>query len=214
VGNQLVATGVSKVISTVTLLRTIDVRANPGECVVLRGPNGSGKTTLLRLLAGLAEPSTGTVRLDERPVDERDPAIRAAIASLLGAPATYRDLTVHDHLTLIDATWGRNADDCEQRVGACLEEFGIQHLADRFPHELSSGQTQLFRLSCVFFRPATTLLLDEPEQRLDDRMRPHIAELIDVRRAAGATIVMACHDPAVTEATATRVLDIQPAEPQ
>lgn len=206
------AAGVSKVVSTVMLLAPVDVAARPGECVVLRGVNGSGKTTLLRLLAGLTQPSTGTVTLDERPVDERDPAVRAAVGALLGAPATYRDLTVRDHLVLIDATWGRDPDDCDERVEACLARFGIDRLARRFPHELSSGQTQLFRLACVFFRPTTTLLLDEPEQRLDQRMRALVAEMITARRDAGATIVIACHDPEVTQATATAVLDIRPAD--
>lgn len=209
---MLVADGVSKVVSPVPLLAPVDVIAGPGQCVVLRGVNGSGKTTLLRLLAGLTEPSTGTVRLDERHVDERDPRVRVAVGALLGAPATYRDLTVRDHLTLIDATWGRDSRDCDERVGACLEQFGLGRLAQRFPHALSSGQTQLFRLACVFFRPATTLLLDEPEQRLDQRMRALVAGMIEARRAAGDTIVMACHDPEVTKATATSVLDIHPAE--
>lgn len=209
---MLVADGVSKVISQVTLLREIDVRADPGECVVLRGANGSGKTTLLRLLAGLTDPTTGSVHLDERPVDERDPRIRTTVAALLGAPATYRDLTVRDHLTLIDATWGRDPDDTDGRIGACLEDFGIGQLAQRFPHELSSGQTQLFRLACVFFRPATTLLLDEPEQRLDERMRRRVADLVVARQSAGDTVVMASHDPDVIAATATRVVDILPAE--
>lgn len=213
-GNVLVAAGVSKVISSVTLLRPIDLRAGPGECVVLRGVNGSGKTTLLRLLAGLTEPSSGTVQLDGMPVDERDPRVRAAVGSLLGAPVTYRDLTVRDHLTLLDATWGRGRDDCDERVAACLAEFAIDTLALRFPHELSSGQAQLFRLACAFFRPASTLLLDEPEQRLDQRMRNLVAAKVEARRTAGTTIVMACHDPQVTEATATTVLDIRPAEPQ
>lgn len=212
VGNVLVASGVSKVISSVTLLRPVDLTAEPGQCVVLRGVNGSGKTTLLRLLAGMTSPTTGTVTLDGQGVDERDPRVRAAVAALLGAPATYRDLTVRDHLTLADATWGGDPDDSEERVLACLEDFRIGPLERRYPHELSSGQTQLFRLACVFFRPATTLLLDEPEQRLDQRMREMVAEIVNDRRAAGTTIVMACHDPVVTEATASTVVDIHPAE--
>lgn len=210
-GDTLVAEGVSKVISQVPLLAPIDVRAGPGECVVLRGPNGSGKTTLLRLLAGLTEPSAGTVRLGDIPVDERDPRVRAAVAALLGAPATYRDMTVRDHLTLIDATWGRDPDSCDERIASCLSEFAIEALERRLPHELSSGQQQLFRLACVFFRPASTLLLDEPEQRLDERMRQLVAGRIVARRERGDTIVMACHDPAVTQACATQVVDIRPA---
>ena len=210
-GNVLTASAVSKVVGSVPLLAPVDLYAEAGRCVVLRGVNGSGKTTLLRLLAGLTKPSTGTVLLDGEPVDERDPAVRAAMGLLLGAPATYRDLTLRDHLTLIDATWGRDADDCAERVVAGLDDFRVAHLARRFPHELSSGQSQLFRLACVFFRPATTLLLDEPEQRLDGDMRGLLAERVVARRDAGVTVVMASHDPRVTESVADTVVDLVPA---
>ncbi len=210
---MLVASRVSKVVSSVTLLRAVDVTARPGQCVVLRGENGSGKTTLLRLLAGMTDPSTGTVQLDGKRVDERDPTVRATVGALLGASATYRDLTLRDHLTLIDATWGRDPDDCEERVFACLDQFRIRHLDRRFPHELSSGQTQLFRLACAFFRPAGTLLLDEPEQRLDQQMRRLVAELVTTRCQAGTTVVMACHDPDVITAAADTVVDLHAADP-
>ena len=212
VGNLLVASGVSKVVSSVTLLRTVDVRAEPGRCVVVRGVNGAGKTTLLRILAGLTPASTGTVELDGGPVDERDPVVRAAVGALLGAPATYRDLTLRDHLELIDATWGRGGGDREERALAGLDRFAVAHLSTRFPHELSSGQSQLFRLACAFFRPATTLLLDEPEQRLDTGMRRLVADRIIARRAEGTTVVMACHDPDLTAAVADVVLDLEPAD--
>ncbi|MGZ8596504.1 MAG: ABC transporter ATP-binding protein, partial [Actinomycetota bacterium] len=84
-----------------------DVSLSGAECVVLRGPNGSGKTTLLRILAGTVPPSEGEATLDGSTVDERHDLTRTAIAALIGAPATYRDLTLVDHLVLIASTWGQ-----------------------------------------------------------------------------------------------------------
>jgi len=208
VGNGLIATGVSKVIGAVTLLRPVDVTAGAGACVVLRGPNGAGKTTLLRVLAGLTEPTTGTVQLDGRPVDERDPAVRAALGVLLGAPATYRDLTLRDHLTLVDASWGRDPATCEQRVLAALGDFRLGALARRFPHELSSGQSQLFRLASVFFRPSRALLLDEPEQRLDVEGVEWLAQRLKAEREAGLAIIMASHEPRLVEVVSTRTIRV------
>ena len=205
------ADAVGKSIDTTTLLLPTDVRADPGECVVLRGPNGSGKTTLLRIIGGLLPPSTGTATIGGREADERDRAVRAAVAGLLGAPTTYRDLTLIDHLVLVDSTWGGDPETSDERGMAMLAALGIEHLDDRFPHELSSGQEQLFRLALTFARPSTVLLLDEPEQRLDTTRRQVVAELIRRRTDAGATVVMACHDPALTQALATRVVDIAPA---
>ncbi|WP_330476005.1 ABC transporter ATP-binding protein [Terrabacter sp. C0L_2] len=205
------AEGVGKTIDETTLLLPTDVSADPGECIVLRGPNGSGKTTLLRIIGGLLAPSTGTATIGGREADERDRAVRAAVAALLGAPTTYRDLTLIDHLVLIDSTWGGDPNSSDERSVALLDRLGIAHLDDRFPHELSSGQEQLFRLALTFSRPASVVLLDEPEQRLDTAKRQVVATLIRERTASGGTVVMACHDPQLTSDLATRVVDVVPA---
>ena len=91
------ATGVGKRIDEAVLLLPTDVELGKAECVVLRGPNGCGMTTLLRILAGTMPPSEGEATLDGSPVDERHDLTRTAIAALVGAPATYRDLTLVDH---------------------------------------------------------------------------------------------------------------------
>ena len=200
---------VNKQLNGAWLLRPTDIEVSPGECVVLRGPNGSGKTTLLRILAGMMAPSQGTVTLDGRPVDERERATRDAIAALVGAPTAYRDLTLGDHLVLIDATWGRDPATCADRVLAQLESLEIAHLATRFPHELSSGQQQLFHLALVLIRPAHVLLLDEPEQRLDTHKRALLTELLTARAESGTSLVVACHDPDMTEALGDYVLDFE-----
>jgi len=207
-GCRVVAEQVSKVVDVTTLLPATSLVAEPGSCVVVRGPNGAGKTTLLRLVAGLLAPTTGTVRIDGEPSDERRRSTREQVAALIGPPAAYRDLTLADHLTLVDATWGRDAHSCVERVRATLDTFGLAALGERFPHELSSGQGQLFRLALTWFRPARLLILDEPEQRLDTDRRVMVGDLVRARRAEGTTVLMACHDPALTAAVADVVVDV------
>jgi len=193
------------------LLLPIDVELGIGDCVVLRGPNGSGKTTLLRILAGTMPPSEGEATLDGSPVDERDDSTRAVIAALIGAPATYRDLTLADHLVLIDSTWGQGGGRANGRPDEILELLEIDRLAERFPHELSSGQQQLFHLSMVLVRPSSILLLDEPEQRLDPDKRDLLTRILLDRKAKGTGLLIACHDPEMTEALAETVVDLKPA---
>ncbi|MEP6797479.1 MAG: ABC transporter ATP-binding protein, partial [Lapillicoccus sp.] len=207
---DLVAKQVTKSIEDNVLLKPIDVRVRGGQCLVLRGENGSGKTTLLKILAGTMEATSGTTTLDGRDVDERDPVVRREVAALLGAPTAYRDLTLYDHLVLVDATWGRGAG-ADDRALAMLASLEIGHLDDRFPHELSSGQQQLFHLAMVLNRPSSVLLLDEPEQRLDTHKRELLIQLLIARKKAGSALVVACHDPAMTQAIADRVLDVIPA---
>ncbi|MGZ4599034.1 MAG: ABC transporter ATP-binding protein [Oryzihumus sp.] len=207
---KLVATGVGKAIDGSVLLRPTDLAVSSGECVVLRGENGSGKTTMLRILAGMATPTDGKATIDGTVADERDPAMRRTVAALLGAPTAYRDLTLVDHLVLLEATWGRG-DGADARADAMLSALEIDHLAERFPHELSSGQQQLFHLSLVLTRPARVLLLDEPEQRLDTHKRRLLGDLLMARKESGAAMVVACHDPDLTARIADRVVDIVPA---
>ena len=206
----LVATGVSRSIEDTVLLRPVDLAVRPGECVVLRGGNGSGKSTLLRILAGTMNATAGTATVDGVPADERDPTVRRAVAALIGAPTAYRDLTLVDHLVLVGATWGLGAD-ADERAEGVLGTLEIGHLAERFPHELSSGQQQLFHLAMVLSRPARVLLLDEPEQRLDTHKRSVLGDLLLERKAAGAALVVACHDPDLTVQIADQVLDVVPA---
>ncbi len=130
------------------------------------------------------------------------------MAALIGPPAAYRDLTLADHLTLVDATWGRDSHTCVERVGLALDTFGLGAMGERFPHELSSGQGQLFRLALTWFRPARLLILDEPEQRLDTERRVMVGELVRARCEGGTTVLMACHDPVLTASVADEVVDV------
>ena len=84
-------------------------------------------------------------------------------------------------------------------------------MAERFPHELSSGQQQLFHLSMVLVRPSSILILDEPEQRLDTDKRDLLTQILLERKADGTALLIACHDPVMTAALADTVIDIQPA---
>ena len=204
----LEALAITKHFGGINALEKVSLSLQPGEVHGLIGPNGSGKTTLLRILAGTVPPSEGEATLDGSRIDERDDLTRTAIAALIGAPATYRDLTLVDHLVLIDSTWGQVGERADDRADEILELLGIDHLAERFPHELSSGQQQLFHLSMVLVRPSSILILDEPEQRLDTDKRDLLTRILLDRRANGSSMVIACHDPAMTEALADTVVDI------
>lgn len=184
------------------LLPPTSFRAGPGRIVALRGENGSGKTTLLRALAGRVAPTTGTIRIGGRPVDERDPAFRRRVAVMIGLPPLASDLTVSDHIALVSSTWEETPATVEAATRRVLDEFGLTALASRYPHELSSGQTQLFGLASVFVRPFDVLLLDEPEQRLDLGRIELLAQAMLSRRADGATIVAATHSSGLADRTA------------
>ncbi|GAA1484394.1 ABC transporter ATP-binding protein [Brachybacterium fresconis] len=191
------------------LLREATGRAEAGEVLALTGANGSGKTTLLRVLAGLLAPTEGTVRIAGRRPDDRDRTFRSALAALIGPPQTARDLTVVEHLQFIGATWGTGAKDARARARQLLEELQISHLGGRFPHELSSGQSQLVALALTLARPCSVLLLDEPEQRLDADRLGLVIGAIRSRAESGSAIVLASHSPRLLEELADSRLHLQ-----
>lgn len=193
-------TAVEVTAGEVTLLPAVTVTAPRGAALVVRGANGSGKSTLLRVLAGARTPTSGAVRIAGEPVAPRDPAFRRRVAAMIGLPPMAPDLTVHEHVLLVATTWADGASAAEAIARRVLAELGLTDLERRFPHELSSGQTQLFGLALVLARPFEVLLLDEPEQRLDPEHVETVIRVLRTRCADGATVVVTTHSPVLAEA--------------
>lgn len=203
---QIKADKVSCVQGEVTMLPPTSLTVKPGENIAILGANGAGKTTFLRVLAGNLQPSSGGVTMDDLPIDERDPATRRVIAPLIGPVAGYRDLTVADHMILVDQTWGGDREGAGQRIAAILNRLDIMRFGNRYLAELSSGQRQLVELAMVLLRPSGLLVLDEPEQRLDEERRGMLGEVLRERADTGSSVVWVCHDKALAAASATRTV--------
>ena len=197
---MLEATALTVRAGEVCLLAPTSFTVHPGGAIIVRGANGAGKSTLLRLLSGMTSPSTGTVRLRGSHVTERAAAFRRDVASMIGLPPMAQDLTVRDHVELVATSWYSAPGAAGRETARVLADLRLDHLRERFPHELSSGQTQLLGLALVLVRPADLLILDEPEQRLD---AAHLAAIIDVlrrRQRDGAALVVATHSDALATA--------------
>ncbi|WP_102194763.1 ABC transporter ATP-binding protein [Microbacterium aurantiacum] len=203
--------GVGVVAGDVTLLAPTSVKASRGESVVVRGRNGSGKSTLLRVLAGVRTPTNGTVRIGGKTVRARDPQFRRRVAAMIGLPPMASDLTVFEHVLLVATTWVDDGTAASALAHATLAELGLDALGRRFPHELSSGQTQLFGLALVLARPFEVLILDEPEQRLDPEHVETVMRVLAARRDAGATLIVATHSSALADGLADRTLRLDAA---
>lgn len=150
-------------------LRELSLTVAAGECVVLLGANGSGKSTAVRAIAGLLEPTSGSVRVcghDPHREPEAERA-RAELALVPDNPLLYADLTVREHLALVAVAHGVAGPDAEARIDALLVRLGIDSRADFQPTQLSRGMRQKTQLACALIRPASLLVLDEPVVGLD-----------------------------------------------
>ncbi|GAA1972443.1 ABC transporter ATP-binding protein [Isoptericola halotolerans] len=187
---------------SVEILGPTSLTLHAGEAAAVVGANGSGKSTLLRLVAGTDEPTSGTVRTLGLPAARARLRRREGVTLLLGGLPTYRDLTVAEHLQLISSAWaGRHR---TASVAETLAEAELGRVRDQFPSELSSGEGQLFALAATLYRPASLVLLDEPEQRLDARWRAVARRLVARALDDGRTVLVATHDSGLRDDVAAR----------
>jgi ABC-type multidrug transport system ATPase subunit len=195
----------------ITLLDPVTLSVDQGETLAVVGPNGSGKTTLLRVLTGLMIPTTGAVTIAGMTPDDRSPVFRRTVAAILGQPPFARNLTLREHMILVGASWGLTETQAAAQADGLLEDFEITALRSRFPHELSSGQVQLYSLALSLCRPFDVLLLDEPEQRLDPAWLQLVLRKLQAIAAGPATIILATHSPLLVEQLADHTVALQEA---
>jgi len=169
---EIVFTGVSKAFDSVQALKDVSFTCGDGDLVVLFGPPGSGKSTALRLLAGLSEPDTGTIRFDGKSIagvatHQRD------VAMAFEAYALYPHFTVRRNMEFPLRAPGRRMSEAaiRERVTEVAALLEISHLLDRLPHQLSGGQRQRTSLGRALVRQAKATLLDEPLAHLDAQLR-------------------------------------------
>lgn len=196
--------GLSKAFGGVEVVDGLDLRVETGEVVALVGANGAGKTTTLRCVVGIEEPDAGQVLFDGEPLDQRRVGVRRRVCALLDDLAWFPETTVAEHLMLYARAFGEDAG----VVVEALEALGIDHVGDRMPGTLSSGQTQRFRLAQALVRPWELLLLDEPEQRLDVDGRAWLGRYLRAAADDGGAVLMASHDPTLLDAAGARIVTV------
>lgn len=192
-------------IGDLQVLSPTTFEASAGELWSVTGVNGAGKTTLLRVLSGRLETATGTCLIHGDPVDLARPEQRRRVATLVDPVPVARDLTVREHVTMVAASWTGRESSALTQAEEALELLDLTPRGDHFPHELSSGQSQMFLLALVLVRPADVLLLDEPERHLDDDRVVRLAAALRRRAEAGSTVIAATHDVRLVEASHRRL---------
>lgn len=182
----------SKSYGDLVALGPLDVAVERGELVTLIGHNGSGKSTLLQLVAGLLDPSDGSVEVLGEPAGSM-PA-RAALTYLGDNPILYDDLSVREHLEYLCRLHA--VDDWVEASSNLLERFGLDDRADDLPARFSRGLRQKTALVIGLVRRAPVVLIDEPFVGLDSAGRDALVAVLHEQSAAGTTIVLATHDDA------------------
>jgi ABC-type multidrug transport system ATPase subunit len=189
------AVGLAKDYGDLVALHPLDLLLVAGQAVALVGHNGSGKSTFLKLVSGLLDPSGGYVTIDGHAAGTPD--ARAATSYIPDEPVLYDDLSVREHLRYVAAMHG--ADVPDEMIDELVGRLGLSTRADDLPARFSRGLRQKAGLAVGLVRPFSVLLVDEPFVGLDASGRASLLELFDEAHAAGATLVIATHDPSFVE---------------
>ncbi|MFZ5637187.1 MAG: ABC transporter ATP-binding protein [Pseudomonadota bacterium] len=165
-----------------------------GELLVLVGPSGCGKSTLLRMIAGLEEISDGSLRIDDRVVNDVAPKDRD-IAMVFQSYALYPHMTVAENLAFGLKLRGYPGSEIESRIRAAAEMLELGPLLQRRPAALSGGQRQRVALGRALVRQPKVFLLDEPLSNLDAKLRTAMrTEIARLHRTLGTTMIYVTHD--------------------
>jgi putative ABC transport system ATP-binding protein len=182
--------------ASVVAVHTVSCHLEAGDQVAVTGASGSGKSTLLHLIAGLDEPTTGTITwpaLDGHPL--REPGL---VGVVFQGPSLLPPLDAVDNVALPLLLAGRSQEEARATALAALGSVGIGGLADRLPEELSGGQAQRVAVARVLAASPRLIVADEPTARLDSQHAHTVIDLL-VNAAAelGAALVVATHDPRI-----------------
>jgi putative ABC transport system ATP-binding protein len=198
--------------ATITILDGITLAVPARQFVAVTGPSGSGKSTLLGLIAGLDQPTAGSIRVDGIDLgglgeDALARLRRERIGYVFQAFHLIPTLTALENVAIPLELAG--APDALARAAALLAEMGLGPRAHHYPAQLSGGEQQRVALARAFANRPALLLADEPTGNLDSATGAQIIDLLVGRhRDHGATLVLVTHDPALAR-HADRVIELR-----
>ena len=200
--------------TTVDILKGIDFTVRRGEFVAIMGASGSGKSTLLGLLAGLDNPTSGSVSLNGTEISNLP---ENKLAQLRGRTVgfvfqSYQLIPTLTALENVLLPYELNDESNARKTGIdrareLLESVGLGARMDHYPVQLSGGEQQRVALARAFILRPPIVLADEPTGNLDTANGQHILELLlTLNRAERTTLVLVTHDPALAAHASRRIV--------
>ncbi len=173
------------------ILHDVSFQVRTGEVMGLLGPNGAGKTTLMRLVAGLARPDSGSIRIADEEAVRRSVRFRRLIGLVPQENTLERELTIEQSLLCSAKLYGiANA---RQRIEEVCHEFQIGSWRKKIPDKISGGMRRRAMIARAMLPNPEVVLLDEPSVGLDPDMRQEIWQAVKNLKAAGRTVLLTTH---------------------
>jgi ABC-2 type transport system ATP-binding protein len=190
----------------VTVVDDVSLAVRPGEIVGYLGPNGSGKTTTVRMLTGLLETTSGSVRFEGRDIAENPIAFRRHLGYVPEEPHLYPFLSGKEHLELVGRLREMPAAPLERKIGALLELFGLSAAAEQSIGSYSKGMKQKILIIAALLHDPDVVIFDEPDSGLDVTTILVLRHLVRTLADRGKAILYSSHVLEVVERLCTRVV--------
>ncbi len=188
-----------------TVLDGLDLTLHDGELFSLLGPSGAGKSTILKAVAGLLQPTAGSVLINGKPVDHLPPE-RRDVVLIFQKPLLFPFLSVRQNIAFGLRMIGLPRAEQRSRIDRMVELTGLRGLERRRIHQLSGGQQQRVALARGLVLEPSILLLDEPFSSLDAELREQMRDLIrTIQRRTGTTMLFVTHDQQEAFAISDRI---------
>ncbi|PNZ68189.1 ABC transporter ATP-binding protein [Staphylococcus croceilyticus] len=199
--------------SQTNVLKDINFTVQPGEFVILNGASGSGKSTLLNILGGLLSATEGEILFRDEPLfskNKNKTILRLKeIGFIFQSSHLVPYLTVKEQLTIVAKEAGESTKIAKQRAEQLLNEIGLKHRLDAYPHMLSGGEKQRVAIMRALMNQPKLLLADEPTASLDAERALSVVEMIRNRVKSDNIIgIMITHDQRLFE-YADRIIHLE-----
>ncbi len=186
--------GITKRFNTTEVIKGVDLLIERGEFFTLLGPSGCGKSTLLNIVAGLEEPTTGSIYFDDRDVTALSPPKRD-VAMVFQTYALYPHMSVFENIAFPLRVRKEGQDTVEREVRRVAALVGLERHLSKRPSQLSGGERQRVALARAIVRRPRVFLMDEPLSNLDARLRIIMrTELKRLHRELAITTIYVTHD--------------------
>ena len=186
----------------------ISFTANDGEIIGILGPNGAGKTTLLRMIAGILEPTEGTILFDKLNYKDNEIEIKRQIAYLSGNTKLYETLTTYELLKMCCEIYQVERKEAEKRIQEIAKILKMESFLCNKIENLSTGQTQKVNIARCLVHHPKYYILDEATTGLDIISSQIILDFIKSEKAKGKTILYSTHYMEEAENICDRVIMI------
>jgi len=186
-------------------LNNLNLSIEAGDCFGFIGPNGAGKTTTIRMVAGVLEPTEGTILIGGNDLEAHPVHAKSRIGYIPDRPYLYEKLSGGEFLRFVARLWGQDEFASEERANGLLEVFTLLEWKDELIESYSHGMRQKLLITSALIHQPELIVVDEPMVGLDPRSARILKDLFRAYVNRGGTVFLSSHTLEVVEAVCDRM---------